>query len=618
MKRLVPKICFFLSASAAILLNVSNDERETVLFYAVALLVLALLIVRCDDDMLNITHIPLPNNIFSVVGLLICSGMGCNFYSAWITFEKVKRLSEILGVSDKQFTISLATFLVIIASPAITAIISEFARLIVEQFESGKALTDSRKIGVKKSIAILTGIYLVGISAVIRANFNYVDDVGRVLTGYRGWDDFSRFASNGLATLIHLDNYITDISPLTQLMAVIILALAGVILLYVVYERQSFSIWELIAVVPIGLNPYFLECISYKFDSPFMALSILAAVAPLLLRDCVSWKYILAVVLGNVLVCTTYQAASGIFPMVVVLLSLRMWIKKTSWRKIASFISNSVIGYGIAMVAFRQIIMLPKTTYVSNAVPSVSELFPTLIYNYKKYFSLLSSDYENLWKWVIALLLIAFVMSGMRLSKPKKISTLLFTIVAEVAMFLLCFGLYPVLEDPSFSPRAMYGFGVFIALLCISTAENVQHTTIKLPAMVMSWVFFVFSFTYGNALYVQKTYTDFRIRQVISDLNDMDCFLQENPVTVQISGTIGYAPAVSRMNSDCRILERLIPINFRENWYWGSKQFYGYYGLKNVVRDTSVDLTTYDLPLFKDSMYHTIYSDGYNVLIKLK
>lgn len=34
------------------------------------------------------------------------------------------------------------------------------------------------------------------------------------------------------------------------------------------------------AVVPLGLSPWFLECFSYKFDSPYMALSVLASVIP--------------------------------------------------------------------------------------------------------------------------------------------------------------------------------------------------------------------------------------------------------------------------------------------------------------------------------------------------
>src|SRR5699024_10528602 len=125
-------------------------------------------------------------------------------------------------------------------------------------------------ISAKKSLCILTGIFLVGISAILKANFNYIDDMGRIADGYRGWNNFSRFVSTSLSVMIHANDHLADISPLTQLIAVLILSLSGIILLYIVYERKAFSFSELLALIPIGLNPYFLECISYKFDAPYM------------------------------------------------------------------------------------------------------------------------------------------------------------------------------------------------------------------------------------------------------------------------------------------------------------------------------------------------------------
>ena len=230
-----------------------------------------------------------------------------------------------------------------------------------------------------KAFFIVSVFFLIGISAILRANFNYLDDMGRVADGYKGWENFSRFVSNGLSTMIHMDNYITDISPLPQLIAILILALAGIILLYVIYERKVFSIWELISLIPIGLNPYFLECISYKFDAPFMSLSILAAIAPLLLLNSLRWKYMLSVIVGTIIVCSSYQASSGVFPMIVILLSLKMWFKDKPLNEIIQFILNSIIGFGIGLIFFKFVIMIPTDTYVSNTLPPLDELFPTIV-----------------------------------------------------------------------------------------------------------------------------------------------------------------------------------------------------------------------------------------------
>lgn len=619
MKPLLTKICILLSASAVIFLNILTDRKEPILFSLLTITVLAILVIRSKDELFQ--YLSLDVNYSTITALLICSAMGCNFYNMWINSEIVNRFSQLFTFLNKHQIVLIVSIIgTLISIPVISILISDFSKIVICSFRKSSAQLNENvlEISILKAFFIVSVIFLIGISAILRANFNYLDDMGRVADGYKGWENFSRFVSNGISTMIHMDNYITDISPLPQLIAILILALAGIILLYVIYERKVFSIWELISLIPIGLNPYFLECISYKFDAPFMSLSILAAIAPLLLMNSPKWKYILSVIIGNIIVCSSYQASSGVFPMIVILLSLRMWFKDKPLNEIIQFMLNSIIGFGIGLIFFKFVIMIPTDTYVSNTLPSLAELFPTIIRNYKKYYNFVSSDFKSLWKAIIILLMICFSLSGLKFSKQKKLPTFTLTIICELLMLLLCFGLYPTLSKPLFDPRAMYGFGIFIALLCISTAESFHCTVMKLPAITITWIFLVFSFTYGNALFVQKSYTDFRITQVISDLNDMDIFLGDNAVTVQISGSIGYSPVIEKMNSNCKILERLIPITFRGNWDWGLKGFYGYYGLKNVRQDVSIDLATYNLPLIKDGMYHTIYGNSNYILIILK
>lgn len=78
-----------------------------------------------------------------------------------------------------------------------------------------------------KPFIILAFIYCLGIVSIIRANFNYIDDLGRVSDGYRGWMNWSRYISEGLSVLIHTDSRLMDISPLPQILACLILAFAS-------------------------------------------------------------------------------------------------------------------------------------------------------------------------------------------------------------------------------------------------------------------------------------------------------------------------------------------------------------------------------------------------------
>jgi len=132
-----------------------------------------------------------------------------------------------------------------------------------------------------KPVLLMFGIYLLGIISIIRANFYFMDDVGRSVDAFRGWIAMSRYVAEFLSVFIHADARLTDISPLPQLLAVFILAISSVLLVYVLNDSKI-TIAGLLASIPVGLSPYMLECLSYKFDAPYMALSVLASIVPFL------------------------------------------------------------------------------------------------------------------------------------------------------------------------------------------------------------------------------------------------------------------------------------------------------------------------------------------------
>ena len=142
-----------------------------------------------------------------------------------------------------------------------------------------KLLDNNISSNIKKTIIIIFFIYAFSLTSIIRANFNYIDDLGRIIEGKGAWEFFSRYTSNFLASIIHAGQFLTDISPLPQLIACFFLAIASGILIYTFSKKDKFSFWNIIAVIPLGLSPYFLECLSYKFDAPYMALSIYQVVS---------------------------------------------------------------------------------------------------------------------------------------------------------------------------------------------------------------------------------------------------------------------------------------------------------------------------------------------------
>lgn len=476
----------------------------------------------------------------------------------------------------------------------------------------------------RKPFCILTLIYTLAISAILRANFYYIDDLGRALWGYRSFECFSRYIPQYVTVLLHADTHLTDISPLPQLLAAAILAAASVITLRLITGRDTFTWIEYAAVFPIGLSPYFLECISYKFDAPYMALSVLASVAPLLFEKRGNIWYAVSVVLGMLVVCMSYQAASGIFPMLVAVLVLERWNQKENGKDILRFLGLSVASYFAGMMIFALGIMHPSDDYVSNSIGPLPDLFAHTWRNLKEYYYLVVTDFKKEWLVLIALVLIGFLYVTVRESKRKWYFALAVGAVTLTSLLVMAFGLYPLLTKTLFDPRAMYGFGVCLGFLSVygvshHHTDRKRYALVKIACFALSWCFFTFSLTYGNALSVQKTYTDFRMSAVIDDLDDMGLLEPGETRMAQITGTIGKAPALEGMRQDYQMLNRLVPILFRDSsWDWGRFTLEHYYSLNSLKWDTSFDFRDKNLPVVKDSIYHTIRADAEHVLIELK
>lgn len=572
--------------------------------------------------------------VYWILGAGVAASGGINFYSSWFTWgasAKVAAISKLLHLDADVILLILTVTGVLLAMPLLSSVFSclveSAGSCIREHIKTDATSLKGKSLSARKSFFALLGIYLLGIIAILRANFYYIDDLGRACEGYKGWGNYSRLLSNFFSTAVHMDNYLTDVSPLPQLLAVAIMAAAGILLLVILYEHTRFTLWELLALVPLCLNPYFLECLSFKYDAPYMALSVFAGIFPLLYRKRSAASYMTATVLGTLVMCTTYQASSGIYPMLVVLLTLLMWRQKVALRKIGGFCIQSLMGYGIGILIFKLFIMIPQDSYVSNSLPDLKKFFPNTFENLAHYYSLVCTDFK--WWWLVLIVLIAAAFIGVmsHSSQQSCIKCSLAAILTLLLMGLLCFGLYPVLEKPHFLPRTMYGFGIFITLLMVTVVKETASGVFRAPIMLLSWTFFVFAFTYGNALDVQKEYSDFRITQVIEDLNDMKLFTKGQPVMVQITGNAGYAPSIRNMPQNYQILNRLLSMEncFGETDLWGKKldaagtyRFYNWYNLKNVVQDEDVDLRTYQLPVLEEHMYHTIRGRDSYILIELK
>ena len=312
--------------------------------------------------------------------------------------------------------------------------------------------------GFWKYVLIAFSLYLVGIMTIIRADVYYIDDWNRAVIGYKEWDNFSRYISWFLATFMHMDTVLADVAPLTQLVAIGFLSFASVILVWsireVIWKKES-SLWEdsevphkkrltvlgIIASLPIGLSPYFLEELSFRYDSPYMALSVLFSVIPFVFIHHVR-AYIPVGILCSLGMCMTYQASSGI-EIILVLFFAFLMINQTNagLKKTIIFVAVSLGNYLIALGIFKLFIMHPMShSQASTEVLPKEELVSGVIQNLNTYLDYLWHDFG--WSGIkicFLCLVVFFIISAVYQSKINKSAALILALAILIVDVCLAF-----------------------------------------------------------------------------------------------------------------------------------------------------------------------------------
>jgi len=500
------------------------------------------------------------------------------------------------------------------------------------QTHSGRKLMSSAREEIKycwseidfrsfrKPVLWMFVVYSLGILTIIRANFLYEDDILRSVVGHRRWEFFSRYVAEISSILIHANLRLTDISPLPQLLAALIMAVSSVLLVYVL-NNKKLTVVSLLASIPLGLSPYFLECFSFKFDAPYMALSVLASIVPFLF---ISRKkaFLFLSVISLLIMYMTYQAASGIYLMIVLALCFQDWnTRKKTDREVLSIAGIALFAFALGLIIFKVFIMKPPIdSYVSTNMHPANQLISGVLTNIKTYILYINTDLGLVWKFCIVLVVFFFLVKSVHTSSQKKFISLILSFFIVCLSFILSYGIFYMLRQPLFDLRAMYGFGVWLAILCVYVTINYNRIA-KIAALALCWSFFVFAFSYGNALADQKRYMDFRIGLLLHDLSTL--YPEDKKVSIQLENSIDYTPSVRLIAEHYPIIKRL-RVQMKEK-SWQYIYFMNHFNFGQTANKMNedynqyiLDFNTLDLPVVLDAYYHTIKSDGTHVLVILK
>ena len=422
--------------------------------------------------------------------------------------------------------------------------------------------------------AFLYGIalYAIALFALLRGDIYYMDDLNSSIIDL-SWNHNSRYLGTFLLNdLSTFGKGALDMSPLLQVIAVCFVVISSMILLYLI--RGKFDFIGIVASLPLGLSPHFLQNLSYKFDSLTMAMALFFAIVPFLFQ---SNKRVFCVVsvVSLILMFMSYQAANATY--IILSLYFAFFATSQNLKQSAGFLGICAANLIVASLIYKLTINPIVPLGISDKTIALNSHFFIAVWaNLAEYATTIFNDFKQMaYMWLIALNCVLFVINATICANRPKIFVVFGATLFLALGFALSFGLYVVLEYPLFHPRAFYGFNAFVAVIAIANISLInQVDSCKIRAMLHYFsctlaiitAYFLISFAniYGNALKKQDEYLDFRAKLLLQDLSDK--IPRGASITIDIS-QIGTAPVTARFYSKYGAL-LLIPRLARQDDFW--------------------------------------------------
>ncbi len=463
------------------------------------------------------------------------------------------------------------------------------------------------------------GLYTLSYFTIIRANFAniIIDDMGRQIEGVREWMNFYRYIDEIGSIFIHTSKRLMDIAPLTQFIAIFFLSLSSFFAIKI-FNKDKFTIPACFISLLIGIFPYFLANVSYRYDSPYMALSVLASIIPFLFFNKKD-TFIFTSVICLLIMCMTYQASSGIYIMMSVLCVIYKWLlDKENFKEILKTTGICILCFCVTLFSFYKIFSISSETeiYVDESI-NIAAIIPNCI-NYIKVFL---QDFNKPPILIFSVLIILLsVILLIKNSKQKKAVSIPAVIILVLFSIPLSFGIYIALGNPSHDPRGMYGIGILIALLSIILYNQLSSNpkVIRIISYIFLTCFIysnlVFSFAYGNAQAEQKNYINFRATLLLNDLANI-VEESDEPAQFVFKGDIGHAAIVQNMIKVYPVMGSMVDTGLKMDRYstfvLESLNFF------TLVSGSQEEFTE-DFPIVFENQYHRIQKKGNKYIVTYK
>lgn len=371
-----------------------------------------------------------------------------------------------------------------------------------------------------KYFSFIFFVYFIGYFGIIVHSENYADDYQRSTDGVFGFKYLSRFASEFLSKIVYLNyNRNVDAAPITQILAIILLCVSSMFLVYIL--NKKFGYFTLLASSFLGLSPFFLENMSYKFDSVFMSLSLALNIFCFLFFD---RKILFAFIsFFCLLACfNLYQAGHQAFLILSFFVIFTLVMKGRNFFEIIKISTFLVICFLIPTIFYKALIMhsFSVQNYTASSIFGFNDLFIGVFKNILRLLEVYKESFTKSQLILFFSLCMAFILTSYRvfsINKNNFIVPFLFLFVS----ISFSSGLFILLQHQLFNPRNFNGIGVLFAIISIFLLKGNFICFKKILIVLASYFLILESNVYANAMRYQNDYNKFRFEMMLKDLGEL-------------------------------------------------------------------------------------------------
>lgn len=455
----------------------------------------------------------------------------------------------------------------------------------------------------------------------------YIDDLGRTLYGYAGWSLNGRPLSDIIMEGLNLGGDLLDLSPLPQMLGLLILGL----FIYLFCEKY-FNIQSKVTIIFTAFifvaNPFYIENLSYKYDALPMALSQVALIIPFLINTKRNSFNFAIHILSIISSLSLYQASIGIYPILTIIRSLYSKESGRENREFSISLCFSIISIITAYILYKVTIASHFVVGEYNTIHAKTIDFDKngavhLVDNLKSIFGYIKSYLISMPVILILVYSIIIISSIIKetVTNYKKLKTkgsisTLILLTSPLVILILSILPIAILENPVLSPRVFISFSAVTMFYSYLLIRELKSEIFKIILIIpLIWISMVYSYSYSNSSESQSELEKLIATSIYNDVNHQSSSFNY----VNIKGIMPKSAQLQLAEKKLPLMSALVPIYLNYDWLWGA-ELLNHYGLnlkyKTIPSQKQEEI--YKSIPFSTTQHYDLYKENDTLIVLFK